>query len=385
MGKNSTPPKMGNNGGTAFVRINGKRIYLGKYGSQEAAQNYARYIAEWSISPTNISPIGKSVVDTLAVAFLDYTKENCCKSDYSNAKTALRILLNVYSGYPIELFSPKCLKAVQEQFVKQKSKYGKPYSRQYCNKLTNIIKGIFRWGVVQEIVPASVAEALKFVPVLRQGKTEAPDTIPRTDVSDKVVKATLPYLSPTIAAMVQVQQESCMRPNEVCRMHVGDIDMSNEIWMYCPMKHKNTWRGHRRIIPLGKPEQELIAPRLIGKTPEQAVFSPIDAVKEKKGCDTIYRKNRKRHVPEFYTVDSYGRYIKRSIIKANKTLPDNEKIPHWTPYQLRHASVTELSMKYGRDAARAVAGHKTIGVTGDYDHSDVKIAVKIAKERSKKM
>ena len=38
----SSPPKMGNNGGTAFVRINGKRIYLGKFCSPEAAQNYAR-------------------------------------------------------------------------------------------------------------------------------------------------------------------------------------------------------------------------------------------------------------------------------------------------------------------------------------------------------
>jgi hypothetical protein len=32
----SKPPKMGNNGGTAFVQINGKRIYLGKFGSAEA-------------------------------------------------------------------------------------------------------------------------------------------------------------------------------------------------------------------------------------------------------------------------------------------------------------------------------------------------------------
>ena len=46
----STPPRMGNNGGTAFVRINGKRIYLGKFGSPEAAQNYARCVAEWAIS-----------------------------------------------------------------------------------------------------------------------------------------------------------------------------------------------------------------------------------------------------------------------------------------------------------------------------------------------
>jgi glyceraldehyde-3-phosphate dehydrogenase/erythrose-4-phosphate dehydrogenase len=41
-------------------------------------------------------------------------------------------------------------------------------------------------------------------------------------------------------------------------------------------------------------------------------------------------------------------------------------------------------MKYGKEIARAVAGQKSIKVTGIYDHSDVKIAVKIAKKRSKK-
>ncbi|MDR1269041.1 MAG: hypothetical protein LBK82_05920 [Planctomycetaceae bacterium] len=341
---NSTPPKMGNNGGSAFVRINGKRIYLGKYGSPEAAQNYARYIAEWSMLPTTIVPTGKCTVDTLTVAFLDHSEKNCYKPDYCNRKIALQILLSLYSGYAVEQFSLKCLKTVQEQFVKQKDKHGKPYSRQYCNKLTNIIKTAFRWGVMQELVPASVADALRYVPVLRKGKTVAPETIPRLDVPDNVVQATLPHLLPTVAAMIQVQRMACMRPNEVCRMQVGDIDRSGEIWMYCPQKHKNTWRGHNKIVTLGLPEQELIASRLVGKSPEQAVFSPKDEVKEKK---TRKRKRSQieRTPKEFYTTDSYGKVIKESIIKANRTLPEDEKIPHWTPYQLRHASVTENMVK----------------------------------------
>ena len=39
----SQPPKMGNNGGTAFVRINGKRIYLGK---ELFANNYSACLRE---------------------------------------------------------------------------------------------------------------------------------------------------------------------------------------------------------------------------------------------------------------------------------------------------------------------------------------------------
>ena len=95
---------MGNNGGTAFVRINGKRIYLGKFGSSEAKQNYARCIAEWAITtiaePGQPTPVvGSITIDSLCIG-----------------------------------------------------KKGKRYSRQYCNTLTQYIRKMFRWGVAQELV-----------------------------------------------------------------------------------------------------------------------------------------------------------------------------------------------------------------------------------------
>ena len=76
----SRPPKMGNNGGTAFVRINGKRVYLGRFGSPEAAQNYARCVAEWATTGTtpeqSAQPIGTTTVKSLAIAFLDHIQKN---------------------------------------------------------------------------------------------------------------------------------------------------------------------------------------------------------------------------------------------------------------------------------------------------------------------
>lgn len=73
---------------------------------------------------------------------------------------------------------------------------------------------------------------------------------------------------PTIAGMVEVQRLAAMRPSEVCKMKAGDIDRSKDIWLYQPDSHKNGWREHVRIIPLGKPEQEIIAPRLDDKAPD---------------------------------------------------------------------------------------------------------------------
>ena len=72
---------MGNNGDTAFVRIDGQRIYLGKFGSTEAAQNYARCVAEWAVGcsasgPTNKPVVGTITVNSPAIAFLDDAKAN---------------------------------------------------------------------------------------------------------------------------------------------------------------------------------------------------------------------------------------------------------------------------------------------------------------------
>jgi site-specific recombinase XerD len=138
------------------------------------------------------------------------------------------------------------------------------------------------------------------------------------------------------------------------------------IWLYRPLKHKGTWRGHGRIVPLGKPEQALILPYLTGKTPEQPVF-----------C-TEHGKQ--------YTSKPYRNAVARAIRKANRSLPKEQQIPHWFPYQLRHAGVTELTFENDGDLniARAVAGQKTISVTQGYNHADLKIAIEQAKKRGQR-
>ena len=114
---------MGNNGGTAFVRINGKRIYLGKFGSPEAAQNYARCVAEWATTnvdvPGKATPaVGSITVDSLMIAFLDHVQKNAL-GHYYDYRSAARVVLKLYSGTLVNAFTPKCLVAVQYQLTKQ--------------------------------------------------------------------------------------------------------------------------------------------------------------------------------------------------------------------------------------------------------------------------
>ena len=389
------PPKLSKDKNYAIVYCNGVRLSMGKWGTPEAEKNYRRFLAEWAQSNQSASrKVGhKTSVGELSAAYLDFAEVEKEPKAYGHIKTAIAFVVGPYSEIDTDRFGPKALAAVQKEM-----EMSGRFSRGYVNDLVGWVRSAFRWGVGQEMVPAEVETALKYVAPLRKGKTTARESVPREDVPDEIVWRTLPYLFPTVAAMVKVQRYACMRPSEVCRMRVGDIDRSGEIWFYRPGLHKGAWRGHEKSVALGKPEQEIIAPRLVGKSPEQAVFSPRETMLEKKERDAAGRKTKvqpsqvkraerraarsKSRVGEFYNASSYRNSIEYAIQRANKEL--SAPIPHWTPYQLRHSAITEITFENNgnRDVARAVAGQKSISVTQRYNHADVRIAVEQAKKRS---
>jgi integrase len=341
MSKNVSVSHMERDRGYAFVRLNRRKIHLGKWGTPEAEKAYRRIIQTWASNPAtaHIKPGEQIFLDQLCYAFVQ-ARNN--QNDHRNYKTVIEVLLSVYSGEPVEMFDFSSLDVVRKQFIKRR------YCRSYVNKLTSLVRSIFYWGVPRKLVPASVAESLRYLKPLLEGQTEAPEQPHRQDVPNEVVARTLPYLLPTMADMVRVQRAACMRPSEVCRMRVGEIDQTGEVWKYIPRKHKNSWRNHKKIVALGEVEQAIIAPRLAGKQSNDTVFSPKDALKEryeryaakrktKVSPSQIQRKaqtarNPKRKVNDFYTTESYGKSIKQSIQTANKRLLDSEQIPHWTPY-----------------------------------------------------
>ena len=138
-------------------------------------------------------------------------------------------------------------------------------------------------------------------------------------------------MSPTVAAMVQLQRITGMRPSEVYRMTIGSIDKTRdtELWYYTPKSHKTERFIGEKPIPLGKPEQELIAPYLDGEKSEQALFSPRTAMQEwyierRKNRQSIItpsqqeRDNRRAKKPvgnvgEFYDENSYRKAIENRL------------------------------------------------------------------------
>ena len=84
MPKLNKPPKYCKMGKYAVVYLNGKKIYLGLYGSPESHAAYSRLIAEWQASP-GFCPQkseGGITVRELTAAYLDYAEAMLGHSDY---------------------------------------------------------------------------------------------------------------------------------------------------------------------------------------------------------------------------------------------------------------------------------------------------------------
>ena len=391
--KSGNPPALKRDGDYAVVYLNGKKIRLGRYGTEVADKEYRRIVGEWLVIG-DVATTHKTesyLIDELAARFLPWADEVYGNSDFCNYKTAIETMLEIYSGTLVKDFGKRALKTVQRRFV------DKGYARDYCNKLTGFVRAMFVWGIDYEYVTEEDAGRLKLVSPVH--KKEAPNRPKRKPVPDDVVIATLPHLLPTVADMVRVQRLAVMRPSEVCNMKVGEIDRSRKIWIYVPPEHKNKWRDQVRIIPLGKHEQAILEQRMTGKEPDQYVFTPQEAMRERCERDAANRKtpvqpsqqerkekraeNPKRKFRECYNASAYRRSITRTIETVNEQLPDDKKIQHWFPYMLRHAAVSDLAGTDGAglDVARAVAGQKSLSVTMGYNHADVKIAIKAAKRR----
>jgi len=384
----------------AVVYYRGKIHYLGRHGTPDALTAYNRFCAEIQANPVFFLSSGEKhvIVRELTAAFLDHAKANFTPTDYSFYRVIVLDFLDKLYGdeTPVENFTPRCLKLVREDMVKSRR-----FCRNIVNRCVNCIISIFAWGVENELVLETTWRALKVVKSLPKGYPSTFDHDDREPVADNVVQQTLPFMPPTLRAMVQIQRLTGMRPSEVFRMRVGEIDRSRVhntgLWYYTPGSHKTQKKtGKKTVFPLAEHEQALIEPYLINKAPEAAVFSPRTAMSERKAERRANRQTKitplqaardkeraakPSRYSEFYNRDSYRNAIEHAIKKGNRQLSEEEKIPHWVPYQLRHAAITAISLQNGKDAAQALAGHTSSKMTDNYDHSQLQKREALARNR----
>lgn len=282
--------------------------------------------------------------------------------------------------------------------------------RNTVNDRIGAIKRMFRWGVAEELFPASVLHRLEAVAGLRKGKTEARESKPIKPVGDDVVAATLVKLPAIPADMVRVQRLIGARPIEVCIMRPCDIDRSGEVWEYRPESHKTEHHDLDRIIMIGPEAQKVLEPYL-DRAPTAYCFSPTEAVAQKVAKQFAARKtplscgnkpgtNRKRKprrkAGACYDSNSYRRAIHRACdlafphpvygsIEPRKVPPaDRDEYKawqsehRWSPNRLRHTAATEIRKRFGIEAASVILGHTKVSTTEIYAERNTELARNIA-------
>ena len=391
--------------GQAFVQIKGQRQYLGKYGTPQSKELYARAVAELAVRPAAVSsqtpaakPTDLTIVE-LAAVYLDfaeayYQKDGQPTRSVEEVNAAIQILTSLYGRTPAAEFGPLRLLSIQAALVK------KSLARSYINKLVGYIKRIFKWGVSRELVPASVHTAIATVEGLKKGRTTAPEPEPVKPVADEIVDATLPHLPQIVADMVQFQRLTGCRPGEVCLLRPVDLDRSGPVWEYRPASHKTDYRGRERVIFIGPKAQVLLGKYLL-RDAAAYCFSPAESVKKRqvelRACRKTKvqpsqqnrRKKRPKKVPgDHYTRNAYCQAITRAIRSVNHKRTKEAKkaakkavlLPRWHANQLRHTRATEIRRTYGLEAAQVILGHAKADVTQVYAERDHALGAEVMKK-----
>jgi integrase len=402
----------------AFVRLDGKRIYLGSYDSAESRARYHQVIAEWEMSgrllpsPPDRITVAEVVRQYLVWAKTYYVKHDRVTSEPGNIVLAVRPLLEMFGKAPASQFGPKSLKLVRQKMVQ------KGWIRKYTNRHVDRIKRVFKWAVAEELIPPSVYEGLRAVGGLRFGRGVR-DNPPVQPASLELVEPVKKHVSRQVVAMIELQLLTGARPGEVVMMRPCDIDRSTPVWTYRPCEHKTEHHGHERVICLGPKAQEILSSTFLLRAPTKCCFSPFEAEKERYAILNANRKtpescgntaspdglkNSPRVIHDHYTRNSYCRAIGRGLAKAfplpaplakregetdkqwrvRLTAEDRKQIKawrkahHWHPHQLRHNFATIARREKGLEGAQVCLGHSKADVTQIYAERDMELAKQVA-------
>ena len=405
--------------GQAVVTINGRDHYLGPYGTKTSKAEYDRLISEW-LANGRRSPeaVPDLTIVELVASYLQHAQtyyrdtDGNPTSELSALKLPLGVLVRLYGRTPAATFGPLSMEAVRNDMI------AKGWSRASINSHVGRLRRMFKWAVARELLPVGVHQALTTMVGLRAGRTAARETGAIKPVADDVVEATLPFMSPTVAAMVRVQLLTGARPGEVCSMRTGDIDRSGDVWLYRPAKHKTQHHGHNREIPIGPKAQAVLAP-FIRSDPAAYLFSPADADAAHRAkrsadrrtpasCGNVPGSNRKRS-PKKGPGDQYAVGVFRQAIAraCDAAFPPPEPLARrrketraawrarltgeqraalaawrkehrWNPHRLRHSAGTAIRRQFGLEAAQTVLGHRTLSATQIYAEKHADTARQVA-------
>lgn len=399
--------------GLGVVRLNGRDVYLGTYDTPESRRRYDVAIAEWLAAGRSlpVAPEALTLAELLdrywrhVTAFYRHA-DGSPTSEANNVRQALRPLRHLYEQEPVAEFTPRKLKAVRQRMIDM------GWCRSSINKNISRIVLMFRWAVAQELVSAAAHHALQAVEPLKRGRSTAKDRPPIKPVPLAHVDAVRPFLSRQVRALIDLQLLTGARAGELLPMRMKDLDTTGTIWLYKPDAHKTSHLGHARTIYLGPNAQAIIREFMAGRAVDRPLFSPADAVAERRAARHAARKTPAHYgnrpgsnrtakpakAPgEVYNVVSYRRAIADACaaawpppehLRPGKTPEGRRETPaefrarlmpeqlaelaawrrdhQWHPHQLRHNAATALRKEFGLEAAQVILGHRHAAVTQVY-------------------
>lgn len=368
MSRNRVPsyPPAPHSSGQARVKVNGKTVYLGVWGSDESKKKYAELVhqlsaasgAEPSLQNPSVSQLIEQWKRHAEVFYGNGSREPKC------FEAALIVVDRIFGSFPAKEIDVKCLKIVRaamisgswmtevEKLKRRQTGARFDWSKNYTNHQVARIKTVWRWAEGEGIVPRGSWDHLRTLRGLN--RAQARDTKPRQPATWEMIEKILPVLPPAVSAMIQFQWWTGCRPSEVVLMRADEVDRSGPIWFFRPEEHKTKWRGQDRAVAIGTEGQKILGP-FLDTTP-------------KDGFVFVTGWERKP-----YTATSYGRAISRGC--------DRAKAERFTAYQIRHAFKLRVTRTLGLDAARASMGQTSLGATNGYARQqDLDTAARVAKE-----
>jgi integrase len=405
---------------SARCYVGGRWVSLGRYDSPESWRAYERLRAKLreatgggesgESGPPNHAAVAAAIghgvngplVSEVIVSFTRFASSHYRRASDGEPTSEVREyaaafvhLAALFGDTPAAEFGPLGLQAVRRRMIDA------GWCRNRINKQVGRIRRAFKWAAAHELVPASVPAALACVQGLQRGRTEAKESEKVGPVAWEVVRATLPKMSRHVAAMVELQAATGMRPGEVAGMTLSQIDRTGEwdgvesSWVYRPRQHKGTHRGRERVVPLGPRAREVLRRFLDGLAgggeaglgPDDPIFSPRVAREEGYARMRAARKtpvqpsqqgskrrkaNPKRMPGSWYSETTYAHAVAKGAERAG--------VGHWHPNQLRHLVASEVRKRYGLEAAQVLLGHAKMNMTEHYAEKNLALAAKVAGE-----
>ncbi|MEZ5944845.1 MAG: tyrosine-type recombinase/integrase [Planctomycetaceae bacterium] len=330
--------------GQARVRINGKDIWLGKYGTPESMERYAKAVADWQ--QTAVEQPEQVTFGQLAMLYKQHAKKHYRKNgkvttEYGLVCYALKWMNQVARKVQLAEITPRHLKMAKENMIES------GMTRGTVNKFLQRIRRAVKWAVGEELCHASVLVGLQAVPDVKRGRTKAIDHEPVKPVPEAFIEAVEPHVPSGIWGVVQFQLHTGARPGEALILRACDIDMSGDVWIYRPETHKTQHHGKERVICIGPVAQKLLQ-QFLTTDLNAYLFAPT--------------KGRNRH----YRRDSYTNWIRRACERA--------EVPHWSPNRLRHNFATKARKTFGIEATRVTLGHSSAVTSEIYAERDLEAA-----------